>query len=79
MPDRNGLSAEDFDFEINFQKSGDVYTRYGEFLGKWDTDESDVWYEFTPDGASEVLFSDQYMRSLSDQIQIWLHKKGQGL
>lgn len=74
-----GLSAENFDFDINFQESGDVYTKFGEFLGTWSTDESDAFYEFTPDGESEALFSEPFLRPLSDKIKFWFHQKGQGL
>jgi len=64
--------TDEYKFPINFLDSGDVVTKVGEFIGTWDTDETDAFYEFTPNGASEPLFSDPFMGSLANSIQEWL-------
>lgn len=54
---------------------GSVVTDDGEYLGTWDTDESDALYEFTPDGASTPLFSDVFMGPLCRVIATWHDSK----
>lgn len=56
-------------FAINLLPDLSVVTREGEYLGTWDTDETDAFYQFTPDEASEPLFVDPYRWSLCDKIE----------
>lgn len=58
-------------FAINLLPDGSVVTRDGEYLGSWDTDETDAFYQFKLDGASEPIFSDLYRKSLCDRIERW--------
>jgi hypothetical protein len=58
-------------FDINLLGDGSVVTRDGEYLGTWDTDETDALYEFTPDGASEPLFFDPFRGPLCQAIEEW--------
>jgi len=58
-------------FTINLLADGSVATRDGEYLGIWDTDETDAFYRFTPDGASEPVFVDLYRHSLCNRIEQW--------
>jgi hypothetical protein len=56
---------------INLLEDGTVVTSDGEYLGTWGTDESDAVYQFTPDGASEVLFADVFKGRLCSTIWEW--------
>ena len=67
------LSANALPFRINFLKDGTVVSADGEFLGTWDTDESDAIYEFTPDGHSKPLLCDVLLGPLCKAIEAW-HK-----
>jgi len=58
-------------FAINLLGDGSVVTRDGEYLGTWDTDETDAFYQFTPDGGSKPIFSSLYRRPLCDLIEQW--------
>lgn len=58
-------------FAINLLPDGSVVTRDGEYLGTWDTDETDAFYQFKPDGALEALFADPYRGPLCDRIERW--------
>ena len=58
-------------FTINLLDDGSVVTRDGEYLGTWNTDETDAMYQFTPDGSSEVLMSDPFMGYLCKSIENW--------
>lgn len=58
-------------YEINLLEDRSVVTRDGEYLGTWDTDESDAFYEFTPDGGSEVLFANVFIHRLCESIKAW--------
>ncbi|KIC44493.1 hypothetical protein RA28_16435 [Ruegeria sp. ANG-S4] len=63
---------DDYKFPINFLENGNVVTKDDEHIGTWGTDESDAFFEFTPNGASEPLFSDPFMGSLAQSILQWL-------
>lgn len=58
-------------FEINLLDDGSVVTRDGVWLGEWGTYESDAFYEFTPEGASEPLFMNPYRGALCAAIEQW--------
>lgn len=58
-------------FRINLLEDGSVVTADGEYLGTWQTDESDAFYEFIPDGKSEPLFSDVFMGPFCKVIENW--------
>lgn len=58
-------------YPINLSPDGSVVTKDGEYLGTWDTDETDALYQFTADGASEPLFVDPYRSSLCGKIERW--------
>ncbi len=58
-------------FKINLLEDGSVISKDGEYLGTWGTDESDAIYEFTPDGAEDVLFSDPFMGVLCQKVLSW--------
>ncbi len=59
-------------FSINLLPDCTVVTRDGEIIGTWGTDETDAFYEFMPDGATEPLFSDPYRGPLCQMIEEWL-------
>lgn len=59
-------------FKINLLDDGSVVTGDGEYLGLWDTDESDAIFEFTPEGAAAPLLIDPYRWSLCQKIESWL-------
>ena len=65
------MSAPDMLFAINLIEDGSVVTKDGEYLSTWDTDETDALYQFTPDGASEPLFTDPFMGALCSTIKDW--------
>lgn len=58
-------------YKINLLDDGSVVTADGEFLGTWQTDESDAFYEFIPDGQSATLFSSVFRYSLCEAIENW--------
>jgi hypothetical protein len=58
-------------YEINLLDDGSVVTRDGEYLGTWDTDDTDAFYEFTPDGSSEVMFANVFRHRLCESIIEW--------
>lgn len=58
-------------YPINMLRDGTVVTADGEFLGTWDTDESDSIWQFTPDGAAEPLFAHPFLPWLCDMIEEW--------
>ena len=62
-------------FDINLLDDGQVVTRDGEFLGTWDTDETDAFYQFTPDGETEHVCMDLYRGPLCDKIRRWLEAR----
>lgn len=52
-------------FAINLLPDLTVVTRDGEFIGTWDTDETDAFYEFTPDvRLSPCLWTRTAVRSV---------------
>jgi hypothetical protein len=61
-------------YEINLMDDGSVVTKYGEYLGTWKADENDH-PNFTPDGASDVLFFDVFVGSLCRKIWKWSESK----
>lgn len=58
-------------YEINLMPDLSVVTRDGECLGTWDTDETDAFYQFTPDGGSKPLFTDPFRWPLCQAIARW--------
>lgn len=58
-------------FKINLGDDGSVVTADGEYLGTWGTDESDAFYEFTPDGETAPLFSGVFMGEFCKAIEHW--------
>lgn len=65
------MTAPNMRYDINLLEDGSVITKDGEFLGTWDTDESNVFHEFTPDGATEPLISDPFLGVLCQRIKEW--------
>lgn len=63
--------SSDLPFAINLMTDRSVATREGEYLGTWGTDESDAFYQFTPDGCSEPLFEARYIGLLCEEIEKW--------
>jgi len=66
-------------YEVNCLQDGTVVTKDGEFLGSWGTDESDVIYQFTPDGGAEPLLIDPFMGPLCEKILKWHESRNFGL
>lgn len=60
-------------FRINLLEDGSVVTADGEYLGTWQTDQSDAIYEFIPDGKSDPLFSDVFMGPFCKGIENWYY------
>jgi len=58
-------------YAVNLLPDESVVTMEGEYLGTWDTDETDALYQFTPDSESEPLFVDPYRQSLCNRIEQW--------
>lgn len=75
------MTAPELKFNINLlsDDNNSVVTGDGEYLGTWDTDDSDAFYEFTPDGSDEVMFSDPFMGNLCKQILKWHDPEAEGL
>jgi hypothetical protein len=69
------MTTPELRFSINLLEDLTVVTRDGEYLGTWDTDESDAFYEFTPDGHEQYLLMDPYMGRLCEQIEEWLRTR----
>ncbi|TIR15968.1 MAG: hypothetical protein E5X34_27000 [Mesorhizobium sp.] len=65
-------------FEINLLADGSVVTKDGEYLGTWITDETDAFYEFTPEGASEATISSAFIGSLCKMIADWHDERPEG-
>lgn len=65
-------------FAINLLPDLTVVTRDGEYIGTWNTDETDAFYEFTPDGGLKPLFSDPFLGPLCKRIEEWHSKKPAG-
>ena len=63
--------SADLPFAFNLMTDRSVVTREGEYLGTWGKDESDAFYQFTPDGSSEVLFEARYIGLLCEEIEQW--------
>lgn len=55
-------------WNILLDSSGDVITRDGEIIGTWSTDDSDAFYEYTHNGASEPLFGSPFKGLLCKYI-----------
>ena len=70
--------TDELRYPINLLPDQTVVTRDGEYLGTWDTDESDAFYEFTPDGASVPIFDDPHIGNLCKMIIEWHSKKPAG-
>lgn len=62
-------------FDINLLDDGQVVTKDGEVIGTWDTDETDAFYQFTPDGEAAHIFMDPYRGPLCDKIKRWLEAR----
>ncbi|MBL9046917.1 MAG: hypothetical protein JNK34_06335 [Tabrizicola sp.] len=62
-------------YPINLLEDGHVVTKDGEYLGTWTTDESDAFYQFIPDGASEVLMESPFKGQLCRYIIEWLEEQ----
>ena len=58
-------------YKINLCEDGSVVTADGEYLGIWQTDELDAFYEFIPDGESPLLFSGVFMGEFCKEIENW--------
>lgn len=58
-------------YRINLLDDGSVVTADGEYLGTWDTDETDAFYQFFPDGESEPLFDEPFRGILCGKIHAW--------
>lgn len=51
--------------------SNDVITCDGEVIGTWSTDDSDAFYQFTPNGAFEPVLEDPFVGPLCHKIWQW--------
>ncbi len=71
MTDSTQAFAPELRFPINFLRDGNVVSQDGEYLGTWDTDESDAIWLFTPDGATEPLLRHPFLPFLCEEIQRW--------
>lgn len=69
------MDTPELRFAINLLNDGSVVTQDGEYLGTWDTDESDAIYEFTPDGMNTPLLRDPFMGFLCKSIANWHDKR----
>lgn len=58
-------------YEINLLGDYSVVTKDGEYLGTWGTDESDAFYEFTPEGADQYLLESPFRGDLCQKILKW--------
>jgi len=56
---------------MNLLKDDSVVTQDGEYLGTWNTDESDAMYGFTPDGAAAPLLCNVFVKFMCDSIKLW--------
>jgi len=58
--------------------SGDVITiAHGEIIGTWHIVD-DVFYAFTPNGATEYLFFEAFLGKLCEKVRDW-HEEREGL
>ncbi|SDA39530.1 hypothetical protein [Sinorhizobium sp. NFACC03] len=58
-------------YRINLLDDGSVVTGDGEYLGTWDTDETDALYRFSPDGAASPLLIHPFRKFLCEAIDTW--------
>ncbi|QRI63625.1 hypothetical protein JQ506_22975 [Shinella sp. PSBB067] len=58
-------------YRINLLGDGSVVTADGEYLGTWDTDETDAFYQFFPDGEAKPLFDEAFRGILCGKIHAW--------
>lgn len=65
------MTAPRMRFIVNLLDDGSVVSADGEYLGTWDTDESDAIYQFTQDGAAEPLLFDPFFGLLCKQVACW--------
>lgn len=66
------MTSPELRFNINLLPDMTVVTRDGEIIGTWDTDWTDAFYQFTPNGAAEPILMDPYRWKLCEQIEAWL-------
>lgn len=65
------MSTPQLRYRINLCDDKSVVTAEGEYLGTWDTDESNAFYQFTPDGSDEPLLGHPYRFVLCESIEPW--------
>lgn len=65
------MSSPTLRYRVNLLDDGSVVTDEGEYLGTWDTDETDAFFRFFPDGAAEHLFLDPNRWELCNRIEAW--------
>lgn len=58
-------------FKINLLGDGSVVTKDGVYLGTWGADETDAFYQFTPEGGTDPIISDTYMAPFCQRIEQW--------
>lgn len=64
-------------FEINLLADGSVVTQDGEYLGTWITDDTEAFYEFTPEGASKPTISSAFKGLLCKMIADWHNERAE--
>ena len=63
-------------FSINLLEDGSVITIDGEYIGTWSTDDlTDAFYQFTPEGTSNPLFTNPFVGFLCKEIEDWHNNK----
>jgi len=67
--------TQPYRFKINLCNDGSVITNHGEYLGTWEMDENDQ-PSFTPDGGTEVQFSEMWIGLLCQKIAAWHEAQG---
>lgn len=65
------MDAAKLRYRINLLDDGSVVTDDGEYLGTWDTDESDALYQFVPDGETTPLFVGPFRKFVCEAIDMW--------
>lgn len=60
---------------VNLLSDGTVVTDEGEYLGTWDTDETDAFFRFFPDGSTEPLLIHPFKPGLVRMIEDWQAEK----
>lgn len=65
------MTVQKMRWRVNLLDDGSVITQDGEYLGTWDTDESDAIFQFTPDGSDKPIFMDPFFGLLCKQINCW--------